>query len=267
MTAGPLAQEQGIATMAAGSSAPEVATIGNYVYRFWNDTISAKKLASYMNQKYSKVALVYESTDVAQQALYQTFLKNYQGEVVLTLGIDGAEKDYALLVQKLKNQKDQIEAIVMMGQDESTIAFIKELKKADLLAKFQSDFFGFYQMTSNAVVEALGKESLEGMKQVNANMGILGSSTPAQEYLAHFKEKFTVQGVEAFVFFDVEGVDVLLDAIKSGARKSDDFISYFKSFTAEKMRKGLLGTYYFNEDREAAGLENVIEIQEIRDGV
>lgn len=87
------------------------------------------------------------------------------------------------------------------------------------------------------------------------------------DFVAQFKQKYEVQGVDAYLLFDAEGINILLDAIAQGARKSDDFINYFKSFTEQNQRKGLLGTYYFTDEREAAGLESVIEIQEIRDGV
>lgn len=170
MTAGPLAQAQGVATMAAGSSAPEIAEIGSYVYRFWNDAVSAKKLAKYMNGKYDQLALLYEKNDVAQQALYETFMKYYTGKAAVAIGVDSGEKDYDLLVQKLKEKQNEVEGIVIIGKDEFTVGILKSFQKNQLLDTFQSDIFGFYQMTSSATLESLGTGTLEGMKQVNANM-------------------------------------------------------------------------------------------------
>jgi len=46
------------------SSAPEVAEVGNYVFRYWNDAYVTKKLADYMNdQGIKKLAIIRENTD------------------------------------------------------------------------------------------------------------------------------------------------------------------------------------------------------------
>lgn len=174
MTAGPLAQAQGVVALAALSSAPEIAEIGSYVYRFWNDTVSAKRFAKYMNGKYDNLAIFYEKNDIAQQALYQTFLKYYEGNTVLEVGVDSAEKDYDILIQKMKEKQAKVQGVVIIGKDEFTLGLLKSLQKNDLLTTFQSHIFGFYQMASAEIIESLGTGTLEGMKQVNVNMSLLG---------------------------------------------------------------------------------------------
>lgn len=140
------------------------------------------------------------------------------------------------------------------------------MERSDLLKKFQSDIIGHYQMASKTILAALGTGTLEGMKQMNVNMGLLGSEK-GKKFITEFKEKYGVQGAETFLLFDIEGVDLLLDAVADGARKSEDFKAYLKAIDSQHEKQGFLGTYYFTDERDAAGLDSVITIQEIQNGV
>ena len=265
LAAWPIAQERHLTTLAAWSSSPDIVNIWDYVYRFWNDNISSTKLAEYMNWKYNKTMAIY-TNDAGQIWLYEAFLNKYEWEV-MSLKINIGEEDYSMIVQQLANKKDSIDSIVLFWHDDFTIWILKELQNFGLLEQFRNDIFGWYQMSSNEVIDALGVETLEWMKQVNANMETLWSTEKWQMYIQQFKENYDVQWVETFVYFDADGIELLLEAIENWARKSEDFKLYFDSITSENPRDGILWNYYFNEDREADWLEDAIELQEIHNGV
>ncbi len=266
MTAGPIAQENAITTLSVGATASSISEIGDYVYRFWNDALAVKKLANYLESKYQNIVVVYEKSSASKQEFYDEFVKTYSGHVLLGVWLDTKEKDYGLVVKQIQSHQDKLESILILGSEELTIGLIKEMKKTDLLKKFQSDIIGHYQMASTSLLAALGTGTLEGMKQMNVNMGLL-KSEKGKEFITYFKEKYGVQGAETFLVFDVEGIDILLDAIKSGARTSEQFRSYIRSIDKNHQRSGFLWTFYFTDERDTAGLESAIAIQEIRDGI
>ena len=168
---------------------------------------------------------------------------------------------------KLPNEKDFIDSIVLFWDDEFTIWILKELQNFNLLEAFRNNIFGAYQMSSNEVIDALGAETLEWMKQISTNMETLWSTEKWKMYIELFKENYDIQWTETFIYFDADGIELLLEAIENWARKSEDFKLYFDSITAENPRDGILWNYYFNEDREADGLDNAMELQEIHNGI
>lgn len=265
LAVGPITQEHKITTLAPGSSSPEIVNIWDHVYRFWNDNISSTKLAKYMNGKYHKALAIY-SNEPFQIGLYNVFLNKFDWDVV-SIKMQMNEQDYSMIAQQIENKKDSIDSIVLFGFDEFTIWLFKELKKLWILDQFRDNIFGWYQLSSNEVVEALGTGILEWMKQININMDALWINEKWAKYIEEFKENHDVQWTETFIYFDADGIELLLEAIENWARESEDFKEYFDSITAENPRSGILWNYYFNEDREAEWLENAIWVQEIHDWI
>jgi branched-chain amino acid transport system substrate-binding protein len=65
VSAGKIAQQQGIPMVSPVSSSPEVSTIGEFIFRFFNDDDITKILAHYLETlNIEKVVLVAEQSDV-----------------------------------------------------------------------------------------------------------------------------------------------------------------------------------------------------------
>jgi branched-chain amino acid transport system substrate-binding protein len=65
VAAGKIAQQYGIPMVSPVSSSPEVSTIGEYIFRFFNDNDVTKILAQYLETLHiEKVVLVAEQSDV-----------------------------------------------------------------------------------------------------------------------------------------------------------------------------------------------------------
>ena len=265
LAAWPIAQENQLTTLAAWSSSPDIVNIWDYVYRFWNDNISANKLAKYMNWKYQNVAVLY-SNDAMYVWLHDSFEKKFDWNV-FSLMVNINEKDYVMIVQQLVNRIDDIDWIVLLGDEEFTIWVIKEIQNAELLSKFQSDIYWAYQFSSKETIETLWVDVLEWMKQISVNMDTLWSTEKWILYMEGFTENYDVQWADTYVYFDADGIELLLEAIENWARESEDFKKYFDSITIDNPRDWILWNYYFNEDREADWLEDAIELQEIHDWV
>jgi len=93
IAAGKLAQASKTLILSPISSAPEISTIGDYVYRFYNDNRTAEMLAKYLNKKTSNIALIVENTDYAT-ALRNAFQKLYTGNIVSEQVFNSDEKDF-----------------------------------------------------------------------------------------------------------------------------------------------------------------------------
>lgn len=265
LAAWPIAQENNLTTLAAWSSSPDIVNIWDRVYRFYNDNISANKLAKYMNWKYDTVAVIY-SNDAMYVWLYESFKKKFNGNII-PLMVNTIEKDYVLIAQQLLNKIEWVNWIVLLWDDEFTVGIIKEMEKLWLLEMFQSDIFWAYQLSSNQTVQALWTGVLEGMKQISTNMETLWNTEKWKKYIEEFKQNYDVQWTDTYVYFDADGIELLLEAIENWARTSDDFKNYFDWITANSPRDGILWNYYFNEDREADWLDDAIELQEIHDWI
>ena len=265
LAAWPIAQENKLTTLAAWSSSPDIVNIWDYVYRFYNDNISANKLAKYMNWKYENVVILY-SNDAMYVWLYESFRKKFNGNII-PLMVNTIEKDYVMVTQQLVNHIEWVDGIVLLWGDEFTIWVIKEIEKLWLLEQYQNDIFWAYQLSSNQTIDALWTDVLEWMKQISTNMETLWNTEKWKKYIDEFKQSYDVQWTDVYVYFDADGIELILEAIENWARTSEDFKKYFDWITVDNPRDGILWIYYFNEDREADGLDNAIELQEIHNWI
>ena len=265
LAAWPIAQENKLTTLAAWSSSPDIVNIWDYVYRFYNDNISANKLAKYMNWKYENVVILY-SNDAMYVWLYESFRKKFNGNII-PLMVNTIEKDYVMVTQQLVNQIEWVDGIVLLWGDEFTIWVIKEIEKLWLLEQYQNDIFWAYQLSSNQTIDALWTDVVEWMKQISTNMETLWNTEKWKKYIYEFKQSYDVQWTDVYVYFDADGIELILEAIENWARTSEDFKKYFDWITVDNPRDGILWIYYFNEDREADGLDNAIELQEIHNWI
>lgn len=265
LAAWPIAQENKLTTLAAWSSSPDIVNIWDYVYRFYNDNISANKLAKYMNWKYENVVILY-SNDAMYVWLYESFRKKFNGNII-PLMVNTIEKDYVMVTQQLVNHIEWVDGIVLLWGDEFTIWVIKEIEKLWLLEQYQNDIFWAYQLSSNQTIDALWTDVLEWMKQISTNMETLWNTEKWKKYIYEFKQSYDVQWTDVYVYFDADGIELILEAIENWARTSEDFKKYFDWITVDNPRDGILWIYYFNEDREADGLDNAIELQEIHNWI
>jgi len=250
--AGKIAQENKILMVSPTSSAPEVAQVGDYVYRFRNDADVTKKLAEQLTKQGIKtVFALVENTDYGV-GYANSLAKSFSGTVIQEK-FQSDEKDFDILAKKIVNSTEPIDAILFIGNSNGNIiSMINALDKEGLLKKFAGNVFGTETSSTDVIKQAVGN-LLEGVKIVQlANLEDLDAS--AIKLSDEFASKFEIKSSPLFAVLEAESLDLVLDGIKANGYNATKVKQYLDSFTANNPRDGFFGKYYFSPERSAVGL-------------
>ncbi|MCB9809419.1 ABC transporter substrate-binding protein [Candidatus Peribacteria bacterium] len=123
MAAAPIAERAGVVMMGVSAS-PEITHAGDYIFRTNGVAASqAPALSGFMNQQYSKIAVLQEQTDYAI-GMGASILGAYTGTVVDTETFLSSESDFRTRLTRIKNT--DAEAIFII---------VQTAKKFDLIMK------------------------------------------------------------------------------------------------------------------------------------
>lgn len=255
IAAGKISQANKVFTIAPISSAPEVSLIGDYVYRFYNDTETAKNLWAYADREFTGIALFTENTDYAMW-LNAKFKWEFKWDIIVDDTFQSDEKDFGILVSKLKWK--QIDWIVLVTQSESTtISFLKALQSANLLEKFRSQTLWVYFCSSNSFLESAWWLANWLRCFDLPPLEYLGDSS--KTFIQEYEKTNTIAAFPSRVILQKETADMTLAAIKAWNYTSDSIKKYFESIDQSNPRKGYFGTVYFDSKRDLVWLPYIIE--------
>jgi len=254
ISAGKIAQANNVLMLSPVSSAPEVAEVGNYVFRYWNDAYVTKKLADYMNdQGIKKLAIIRENTDYP--LWYANSLKKFfAGNVTLEEQYNGNEKDFSIIAKKVRNQINDIDALIFItSSDSNTIDLVKSFDKQGILETLKGRVFGTEVTTTDVVKQWLG-DLLENIKLAQL-VSVDELWKQSALFIENFKKAFEVKSTPLFVILEAEAMQTVLDAIKAKWNDGEAIRAYIAKYSASNPRKWIIGNYYFTDKRDASSLQ------------
>jgi hypothetical protein len=91
-------------------------------------------------------------------------------------------------------------------------------------------------------------------------------NTPASSdnFLQQFNQKYTMQAAPYLLLLEGEGLSLILDTVAQVGKDKEAIKKTWDSITTSNPRHGLFGSYYFDENGDAIGLEFVL--QQIQNG-
>ena len=250
-----IAQENKIFTIAPVSSAPEISDIWEYVYRFYNDTQTAKSLWSYAYEQFKSIALLTENTDYAMW-LQAKFKQEYKWTIVVDDVFQSDEKDFTILVNKFKWKN--IDGLILVTQSESTtISILKAMQSAKLLDTFINNTIWIYMCSSDSFLKAVGDIS-QWMRCFDLPP-MEYFSQESKDFIQEYKKTHIINAFPSRIVLQKETADITLEAIKKWNYTSESIKRFFENITVSNPRKWYFGSVYFDNQRDLVGLPYVIE--------
>ncbi|KUO71856.1 MAG: hypothetical protein APF77_07030 [Clostridia bacterium BRH_c25] len=258
LAAGPIYQQNGIPEIAIASTNPNVADIGDYVYRInVGDNYQGAQMAKWLfdNKKYKKVAVIYDNSDYGKgvSTVFSDSFKKLGGEVTASESyIGGQEKDFSVILTKIKAASP--EAIVLATYQEGAL-IIQQAKKAGL----DVPFIGSDSIYTDDFIQ-LGGSSVEGTHVV-CYFHPTDPRPAAQEFVKKYKEKYDKE-VNSWSPYAYDALNLLADAIKRAG--STDKAAIKKAISETSKFEGATGETSFTNSREPIGKDLVILV--VKDG-
>lgn len=249
-----ISQANKVFTIAPISSAPEISDIWDYVYRFYNDTETAKQLAPYAYDNFKNIALLVENTDYAMW-LRTKFKQEYKWDILVDDVFQSDEKDFAILVSKLKWKG--IDWLILLTQSESTtISVLKAIQSAELWDIIKRTVWVYicsadtFLKSSSDIAEWMSCFDLPPMEYL---------SQESKDFIQEYKKTNTINAFPSRIVLQKETADMTLDAIKKWNYTSDSIKKYFENINQSNPREWYFGSVYFNNQRELIWLPYVVE--------
>lgn len=245
LAASKIAQSKKILNLSSNASAPEIANIGDYVFRFYNDFDDVRRIHRYFqDHNKNKIWFIYENSDYTAN-YYEELKQLYTWEIVFAEKFSPDEKDFELLIKGKEKQLKEVDVLFLLPHtDVNLIALLKAIEKLELLplvkekmvttpiAWSEHTFATVPKLIEGMVSSALPHYTLFGKKAV--------------DFIEDLKADYKLNSNEFFATFFKEAIDLLLRGIEAGNLNSQSMKKYFESFTAEKPIQGYFGDYYFS---------------------
>lgn len=244
--AGKIAQSMWVPMVSATSSSPEISTIGDYVFRYWNDADAwVVMLDTFKKDWVENIALIYEGTDYA--AAYADVVRsNFDWELFIDTKFDSNENDFTIIAKSVGDKINDIDALVFIPQTEAnTISFIKALEDEGDWDTLRSKFM----WTETVVTETTIAELwwlIDGIRGVRfPTTEAFGQETV--NLVNTLTEWYEVLSAEIFTVFAADSVDVLADAIAEVGTDGEAIQQYLAWINETNTRSEYVPNFYFNE--------------------
>lgn len=262
LAASKIAQSKKLVNLSSNASAPEIANIGDYIFRFYNDLDDVRRIHSYLqDHKKQKIWFIYENSDYTTN-YYESLKQLYTWEIVFAEKFSPDEKDFELLIKGKEKYLKDIDVLFLLPQtDSNLIALLKAIEKLELLplvkekmvttpiAWSEHTFATVPDLVEGMVSSALPHYTLFGKKAIG--------------FIESLKADYKLNSNEFFATFFKESIDLLLRGIVAGNLDSQSMKKYFQSFNAEHPIQGYFGDYYFS-GTNIVGLK--MNIEKVIDG-
>lgn len=257
-----IAQANRVTLLSPLSSAPEIAEIGDYVFRFYNDAYVTKKLSSYMtNQWVKKVFVLAESTDAS--LWYAKAIEKYFTWVVEKEIYQSSEKDFGMIAKQIKSKLKDIDFLVFVpNSDGNVIGILQSLDKEGILESMKWRIATNELINWKQIIETLWSKT-DWIKTTQL-MNLASMWSSAQILVEDFLKGHTITSDPFWIIFESEWISLLIDAIKENWNNSDWIRRYLNSFNENNKRKWYFWDYYFTPERDANGLDFLV--YEVKDG-
>lgn len=258
LAAGPIYQQNQIPTIAVASTNPEVANIGDYVYRInVGDNYQGSQLAQLLFDKgYTRATVIYDNSDYGKGVsdVFTNSFTELGGKVLLNESyLGGQDKDFSLILTKVKNSETEVIVLVSYYTEASLI--IQQAKNLGIGVPFYAsdslytdDFLKLAGDAANGVhVVCYFHES--------------DPSEAAQEFVKKFEAKYNKK-VDSWSPYAYDAMYVMADAINRAGTTDGPAIR--DAIAATEGLQGATGITNFKGAREPVGKDLIILV--VKDG-
>lgn len=256
LAAGPIYQQNGIPAIAMASTNPDVANIGDYVYRInVGDNYQGSQLAGLMDYKgYKKVSVIYDNSDYGK-GVSDVFTKSFKelgGEVVVNESyLGGQDKDFSLILTKVKNSGS--EAIILASYYSEAALIIQQSRNLGI----DVPFYASDSLYTDDFIKLAGADA--NGTHVVAYFHESDPSEAAQEFIKKFEAKYNKK-VDSWSPYCYDAMYVMADAIKRAG--STDKAKIKEAIASTSGFKGATGVTSFKDAREPLGKDLIVLIVE-----
>jgi branched-chain amino acid transport system substrate-binding protein len=163
LAAGRIAQDNGVFLISPGASSSEISTIGEYVFKLFDNRFMADSFAEYLaNHQVPHVVALIENTAYATDIL-NALTNTYAGQIEKVL-FQADEKDFLSVIKQAKTKLTPDSILLFIpNSDGNTIAGIKAMEREGVLELMQGKIIGGEIIGAAGVYEAVGS-ALNGIK-------------------------------------------------------------------------------------------------------
>lgn len=247
-----VAEQSQTPLISALSSSPAISSLGDYIYRYFNDEQAAKFVADYFNPRFKKIAMVVENSDYSKWFL-EAYKKYFTNEIGNIITYNPNEKDLDIIIKNLS--KDNYDWIFFINNSDSIgVSLLTAMKKNWLLTTYQWKIFLAIWWTSQNLIDKFPWE-LEWLYWYSTeDFSKIWNNT---EFIAQFEKNanYKIQFDKTYLLGSAELWDLAISAIKAKAYSREDFKKYLDSINVTNQRKSpFMWSLYFNHDGDAVGL-------------
>lgn len=256
LAAGPIYQQNGIPTIAMASTNPDVAKIGDYVYRInVGDNYQGVQLAGLLNSKgFNKVSVIYDNSDYGKGVsdVFSKSFKTLGGDVVVNESyLGGQDKDFSIILTKIKNSGS--EAIVLASYYSEAALIIQQARNLGI----DIPFYASDSLYTEDFIKLAGADA--NGTHVVAYFHESDPSEAAQEFIKKFTAKYNKK-VDSWSPYCYDAMYLMADAIKRAG--STDKVKIKEAIASTKNFKGATGVTTFEGAREPVGKDLIVLIVE-----
>lgn len=253
--AGKIAQEASVTMVSAVSSSPDISSIWDHIFRYWNDLKAWTFLANTLDTTWVKnIALLVENNDYSINYA-KVVREQFNGTIVIDEKINPDEKDLSIVAKNIKESIDSIDKVIFIAVTETlNMGYVQALENEDMLPTYNDKFMWAEAFLVDTILDEFG-EKIDGFQ----TMVLSDELEWAEEITAAVTEGYEVKTNEIFLALMADSADMVLDAIEEGGNDATNIKEYIAAFTAESPRKSLVGDFYFNEDGDGQGIDFVLK--------
>lgn len=229
-------------TMITTASAPNISTLGNYVYRIYpSDSYDGSFLAQeIINKKLFNSVIIYLNNDfgIGLSSVFQEVYEKQGGKVINKFPFDANQQDFSILVNKLKREK--FDNLFIVATQKEYINIINKMYNLNIT---NIPIFAPVNIEDKIVVEGISSNMLEFIQYSKPKFNLEGNLTNIQN---NFKKLWFKTHKEKPDIFNAYGYDLIkltdMIIIKT---ENDDYHHTLENF---RELNGVTGTYKFDKN-------------------
>ena len=259
----PVAEQNKIILISAGSGSPDITNAGDYIFRtLASDDYTAKEIAKLaIKNGDNKIVLLTENVDYPQtlKKAFKNYYTSQKGEIVLDETFASNATDFRTTISKLKNQN--IGSLYLVANTYKTAALVlKQMKELDYKPKIYTSE-GTLSEEALKYYDASYRDLLEGAIFTQPKFDEKNPKTAA--LLAEYKARYgSTEGPipSSYLATHYDAVFLLGEAI----RKSGDDTTKVKDYLyGIKNWPGTIGNFSFDKNGDAV---TDVEAKTVKDG-
>ncbi len=241
----PLAQEKKVVQLYPATSSFDIRKCGDYTFKLMGGQVTeslAMAKFTWDKLKMKKAALITNDTEYGMGGgdLFEWYFKKMGGEIVAREKVRPGEREYSSVIMRVHAKNPEIIVIVQTGVDAGYT--VKQAKRLGIKAVL----LGSGALYSSETLTTAGEEA-DGLYAL-AYQYDPENGTPMMKAFAQNYNKKYGGFPPIFAAAPYDAIMIYADAVKKGARTSDEIKKFFRSV---KDYEGVSGTINFDSLSEA----------------